>query len=480
MNSQQELVLTGNDLTIENLVDASLNGSKVSLHPSSRQKMKENRSFAEKVAARGDDVYGLTTGVGMRKKRKISETSMVDFNTRMIDEHATGQGPPIPSNITRAAAIILLNTLAKGYSNVRLDVADIIAKRLSDGPPLKDVPLYGITGMGDVTPLAHLTKDLLNGFPPAAGEALPLIAQSSFVTAYAAFAIHGTRSLLEQCVVLSALDIEALASNPSPFWSGVAAVRPYPGYEAVIGKISGLLHGSRLHSETPQSLQPPLSFRCAASVLGAAFDALFFCENQVSIELNAHQQNPLASQSRDCMLPVAHFDMQAVSSALDFMRIALAPCLTSQAERSVKLLQKSITQLTDGLEPRGDKMGHGLSEIVWPLQGITAEAKLLAQPVSFEVGSSYQAEGLEDRMTMAGLAARRLDEMLSLSRRMLSISVIIATQAIHLRGVDRLGDNLRQKYDKVRQLVPVLLPGQPPPSCFEELVASMKNGTILR
>jgi hypothetical protein len=51
----------------------------------------------------------------------------------------------MPKDIIRAAAIVLLNTLAKGYSNVRPQVAALISLRLSKGPPLADVPLYGTT-----------------------------------------------------------------------------------------------------------------------------------------------------------------------------------------------------------------------------------------------------------------------------------------------------------------------------------------------
>lgn len=87
------LVLTGNDLTISSLVLAARNElGRVTISDESRTKILENRAFAEKVASRGDDVYGLTTGVGMRKKRKVSTSAMVQFNERMIREHATGQG----------------------------------------------------------------------------------------------------------------------------------------------------------------------------------------------------------------------------------------------------------------------------------------------------------------------------------------------------------------------------------------------------
>jgi histidine ammonia-lyase len=43
-----------------------------------------------------------------------------------------------------------------------------------------------------------------------------------------------------------------------------------------------------------------------------------------------------------------------------------------------------------------------------PRRTLTAEARLLALPVSFKVASTSHAEGIEDRMTMTSLGARRL------------------------------------------------------------------------
>lgn len=168
--------------------------------------------------------------------------------------------------------------------------------------------------------------------------------------------------------------------------------------------------------------------------------------------------------------------MQPVATALDFLRLALIPCLTSQTERSIKLLQKSLTGLTDGLEPRGDDGGHGLSEITWPLQSVAVEAKLLALPVSCEVGSSSQAEGIEDRMTMAGLAGRRTLEVVALAHRVLAISGVIAAQAVDLRGKGRLGEQLAEVHRRIREHIPEMKPGDPPPASCEVLVAAIKSG----
>ena len=353
--------------------------------------------------------------------------------------------------------------------------------------------MYGSTGIGDVTPLAHLITHLLgDDIKLARGETLPLIAQSSVVTAQAALAIHDLRILLNELVVLASLDIEAFMANPSPYNPILGEFRRFYGYQEVLAKLNHCLEGSCLFKSDfkQRHLQSPLSFRCLPTVLGGAFDALYYCEKQITIELNAHQQNPLALHEWDCMLPCAHFDMQAISSALDFVRIALAPVLTTQVERSIKLLQSSQTRLTDGLEPANDFGGSGLSEIAFPLQALLAEAKLLIQPVSAEIGSSMQAEGIEDRMTMAGLAARRLSEMVSLSFMIASISAVISCQALDLRYETskserlykkyQLGDNMEISRKIIRRIIPGLGESHSPPESLTSLTDSLKGGFLSR
>lgn len=472
-----DIVLSGGDLDLESLVRAAHEPGRVELAPGVVERMAANRAFAERVAERGDGVYGLTRGVGSRKERGVTADDAAAFNRRLLREHANGQGPALPDEEVRAAALCLLNQLAAGRSNARPEVAQAIAERLGAGP-LPPVRMYGVTGMGDLAPLADLVIGLIGDVDLAQGEALPLIGQSSFVTAQAALAVHDARALLDCLVALTALDVEAYAANPSPYDPVAGEVRPYPGYRRALGRLWALLEGSRLHVEEPRHLQAPLSYRDAAPVLGAAEDALAYAEAQVAIELNAHQQNPLALPDRDLMLPVANFDLQVIAAALDLVRIALAPCLTSQVERSVKLLQASQTGLTTGLEPPGDLGGHGYSEMAWPLQGIGAEARLLLQPVSAEVGSATQAEGIEDRVTMAHLGARRTRETAALGFRVAALGAVFACQAIDLRGADRLGPPLAERHARVRALVPGLGPGDPPPADLEPLIAALRAGLI--
>ena len=231
------LTLTGQDLSLPILVEAARAPGPIGVHGEALERMRVNRAFAERIAARGDDVYGLTTGVGVRKNRTVSADDLRAFNQRLLREHATGQGPALPPDVVRATAILLLNQLAAGRSNVRPELAEHIAQRLSDGIDDIVVPVYGTTGMGDIMPLAHLVTGLLGDLQPEVGEALPLIGQSSYVTAHAALALYDAETLLETLVTLAALDLEAYAANPSPFHPAAGEVRPYPGYRRALAAI---------------------------------------------------------------------------------------------------------------------------------------------------------------------------------------------------------------------------------------------------
>jgi len=60
---------------------------------------------------------------------------------------------------------------------------------------------------------------------------------------------------------------------------------------------------------------------------------------------------------------------------------------------------------------------------------MASEARLLAQPVSFEVSTSSIAEGIEDRMTMLPLAGRRLDSLSGGERQRAVLAMALAQES---------------------------------------------------
>jgi histidine ammonia-lyase len=133
----------------------------------------------------------------------------------------------------------------------------------------------------------------------------------------------------------------------------------------------------------------------------------------------------------------------------------LATALTSSAERIVKTVGAPWSGLPTGLTPLGGTTAAGLTYLSLAAQSLAVEARLLAQPVSFEVVSTAHAEGIEDRTTMAPLAARRVGEMAALGERIVAIELAVGAQATDLRGIRR-GRGTEAAVSVIRTVVPYL------------------------
>jgi len=470
--------LTGYALTLDELMRVALGGEQVALAEPARDRIRAARAVVEAALAAGTEVYGLTTGVGVHKRARIDPADYATHNRRLIREHRVGQGEPAPAPVVRAQLLLMANGFARG-AGVRLELVERLVTALNDGAaPL--VRTLGSLGQADLPANADLAEHVVGDFPLEAKEGHALLANSAFSTALAALAFVDARRLLDSFDVAGALDLEAFAANPSLLDEAVAATRPSPGLGRSVAWLRALLAGSYLWTAAPRSLQDPLSFRCLPQVHGAARDALGFTERQLTVELNAAQENPLLLVEEARFVSAGNFDVLPLAAALDFARIALAPVLTTASERTVKLLQAPLTGLSEGLTAEPGLAESGLSEFAVPVQALAAEAKLLAQPVSIETSSTSHHEGIEDRITLAPLAARRLAQMVELGLGVVAIELVVAAQAIDLRGCPPLGATTGTVYEYVRALVPPLRRGEAPPQDLEPLRALVRGGITPR
>jgi histidine ammonia-lyase len=424
--------------------------------------VRAGRAVVERSLEGESPVYGLTTGVGVRKRTRVEPADLAEFNRRLILEHRVGQGDPAPLDVVRAQLLLVVNGFARGTSGVRIELLEQLVARLNDGPP-PVVRMLGSIGMADLPANADLAFSALDGFELAAKEGLALLSNNAFSTALAALALADATRLLDTLDVAAALDLEALAGN-------LSALQTAP-------RLRELLDGSYLWTDgVARNLQDPLSFRCIPQLHDAARAAFDFAHHRLGQELNASQENPIVLIDEERIVSVGNFDALQLAAALDFTRIALAPVLTTASERTVKLLQSPVTDLPEGLAAESGLAESGLSEFGVPVQALAAEAKLLAAPVSTETASTSHHEGIEDRITLAPLSARRLAEMVELGERVAAIELVVAAQAIDLRGPPQLGAATGALYRKVRELVPATGRGEAPPQDLEPVRLLVKSG----
>jgi histidine ammonia-lyase len=172
---------------------------------------------------------------------------------------------------------------------------------------------------------------------------------------------------------------------------------------------------------------------------------------------------------------VGNFDSQPLAAALDLLRIALAPVLTAAVERTLKLLSPRFSGLSEGLVAEMGTWQDGLSELGVASQAIGAEARLLALPVSFELASTMQESGVEDRTALTSLGARRVGEMLDLGARVLAIELTVAAQAVDLRSALELGAGAAVAQRFVRDRIAYLRTFEQMPLPLEELATAIRS-----
>lgn len=433
------VVLTGSTLALDEVVRVARGWERVELHPGTREKMQAARVVVEAHMAAGTPVYGMTTGVAARKAYTVRPEEQAEHNRLLIEALLVGQGPEVSEEIVRATLLRLVNGFARGSSGVRPLLVDRLVDALNDGA-LPSISLYGSIGMADIAPMAQLAHGVLEDLTLAPKEAVSLVDNDAFSTAIAALAIHDYGRLLDACDAAGALDLEAFAASLDILHPAIGRERPYPGLQTTVARLASLLDDSGLwRGGAARNLQDPLSFRCLPQVHGAAREALAYAERQLAIELNGSQENPLVVVNESAIVSVGNFDVPVLAGALDFLRIALAPVVTAACERSIKLMQRPFSGLAGGLSQPSDVAQQTFPQLPYIAAALTGEARLLAQPVSFELPSTTIAEGIEDRMTFAPLAARRVAEMVALGERIVALELIVGARAVELRAPERLG-----------------------------------------
>ncbi len=155
----EKITVTGEDLTFEQVIQVACQNAKIELGDMTNVE-KSVALIKQKVDA-GEVIYGVTTGFGAKADQTISAADAVKLQANLLLSHATGVGKPFPERMVRAALLIRLNTLMKGYSGVKPDTLKRLKSFLNHRiHPV--IPEQGSLGAsGDLCPLSHLALPLI-------------------------------------------------------------------------------------------------------------------------------------------------------------------------------------------------------------------------------------------------------------------------------------------------------------------------------
>jgi histidine ammonia-lyase len=474
-DEQRAVVLGEHPLRIADLALVARRDARIELSPALRPKLDAARAILDEAAARGDKVYGLTTGLGAAADTPLKAGDDVAFEGRALRARMVGVGDPLSREETRALLVVRLAGLAKGASAISPSIPQAIADLLNAGvTPV--VPSLGSVGAADLAPLAHAFAVLIGegqaefrgvimpgaaalvqaGLAPAElgpKDALALINSNAASAGTGALAIADAETSLDASVAALALSLEAFRGNLGPFSAEAVALRPTPKLRDVSARLRSLLMGSELENPgAARRLQDPLCFRSGATILAALADAVAHARDAVELELDGASDNP-AITAAGTIVSTANFDVTHLALAFEALGVALAQAAGASFWRSVKLMNAAMSGLPRFLTPHPGSHS-GFSAAQKTAASLEAEIRRLAQPAMLFSGPV--ADGVEDMASMAPRCVAKTAQALSLMSRLLALELAVAAQALDLRGEAIGAPALADIKAKVRAVIPPL------------------------
>lgn len=485
-----QLLLDGEHLTLEDVLQVAKDGGStitVALSDQARHQVRRAERAVADMVARGEVVYGVTTGFGAFKDRLIQPHEVQQLQRNILMSHAVGVGEPLDEPTTRAIMLIRANTLAKGHSGIREETLCLLLEMLNRGiHPI--IPAQGSLGAsGDLAPLAHMSLPLIGlgeavykgevlpgaaalaraGLAPVtlqAKEGLALTNGTAFMTAVGVLATLQAENLACAADLAGALSLEALHGTPRAFDERIHLARPHPRQIECAAFIRRLIAGSTFtRPDDPYNVQDAYTLRCMPQVHGAVRDAILYARWVFNIELNAATDNPLLffdKEDRPTVLSGGNFHGEPLAIAMDYLALALAELGNISERRLTRLTDEASNQETlPAFLIKHGGLNSGFMLTQYTAAALASENKVLAHPAS--VDTIPTSANTEDHVSMGAVAARQARQIAGNVERILAIELLAAAQAIDFRRAAlgpeaRLGQGTAPIYELVRAHVPFI------------------------
>ncbi|WP_371355484.1 histidine ammonia-lyase [Pseudomonas chlororaphis] len=461
-------------LALADLLRVAREDAALQFTPAARQRIAAGHGLLRERMAAGDAIYGVTTGLGAAVDVTLVQPDD-DLQRRIPLGRAVGLGRLATRTELRAIIAARLAGLAQGRSGISQASADSLLALLNAGIE-PEVPLLGSLGESDLAPLAHLSLALIgegwvhwrgerlparealqrNGLQPARlvdKDGLALVSANAASIGLGALLLAEADQALDSLLAALALSCEGYRANLSPFQPWAARLRPAVGQAEQSAALLDLLEGGQLREpDSARRLQDPLSFRCASVVQGAARQAWAQLREHLQLELVSGADNPALIDEERWVLATANFDSTHLALAGEGLGLALSRVAACSAERIAKLLSPASSELPRFLIERP---GHvGMAALQRSAAALLAEIGHLANPLP--AVCVPVADRVED---YAGQALAVIEKTRQLTQRLAwlaSIELIVAAQAIDLRGPLQLGIGSARIHRAVRSQVAFL------------------------
>lgn len=446
-------------LTVEDVCDVARGRASVRLsgREAFRERIEQGASFLARRLDAGGTIYGVNTGYGDSCTVGVPADLLRELPLHLTRYHGCGFGRLLDRVESSAVVVARLNSLALGYSAVRMDVLQQLEGLLQHGL-CPAIPEEGSVGAsGDLTPLSYVAAVLVGerevladeGVRDAADaladagmrpielypkEGLALMNGTAVMTALMCLAWRRAEYLTRLASRITALTVRGLRGNPQHFDPRLFAVKPHAGQNQVAAWIFRDLEASA--RATPlQRLQDRYSVRCAPHVIGVMRDALDWMRRDIENELNSANDNPLIDPVEEEIYHGGHFYGGHVAFVADSMKNAVAN-IGDLLDRQLALLvdtsfNHGLPANLSGATGARAPINHGFKAVQIAVSAWSAEALKLTMPAS--VFSRSTECHNQDKVSMGTIAARDALRVIELVEQIAAACLLGASQAVELR-----------------------------------------------
>ena len=322
--ADKTVVLTGHDLTVEQVVQVARYGAKVALTPEARQRSADAHALLLEAAAEGVSVYWFNRGSGSgREKFIFTGDPLSPQNKKLLEARQlaifqrgalAGLGPEISEEeIVRAMLVVRANTMSFEAASPQLTqrLLDLLNDRIT--PVVQSRSTVGEGDLGLFTnvgatmvgagnayyggvrmPAAEALKAAgLEPLAPFGADDSELESTNSYATGQAALLLFDAREALSWADLVYAIDLNGMNSSISPLSQPVQANRPFKWLNWDAARVLDMLKGSYLFElDEKRIIQDPESLRASSIRQGSAWHAWAQLRDVVLIQMNSSDHNP--------------------------------------------------------------------------------------------------------------------------------------------------------------------------------------------